>query len=93
MNIAPEHEADFNAWYNQEHLPALSAVPGVLAARRYHGNAQSSHNYAAIYHLTDPGVTQGDAWKAAASSPWTDRLKPHFGDHVRILSEAYKRSA
>ena len=28
MNVAPEHEADFNAWYDQEHLPLLSKVPG-----------------------------------------------------------------
>ena len=34
MNVAPEHEADFNNWYNDEHLPALAGVPGVLCARR-----------------------------------------------------------
>ena len=30
MNVAPEHEDEFNEWYNNEHLPALGAVPGVL---------------------------------------------------------------
>ncbi len=34
MNIAPEHEAEFNEWYDKEHIPALAAVPGVLGARR-----------------------------------------------------------
>jgi hypothetical protein len=33
MNIAPEFEAEFNEWYDKEHIPALSAVPGVLCAR------------------------------------------------------------
>src|SRR5439155_9367944 len=27
MNIAPEFEAEFNEWYDKEHIPALSAVP------------------------------------------------------------------
>ena len=35
MNVTAEGEADFNKWYDEEHLPALAAVPGVLAARRY----------------------------------------------------------
>ena len=34
MNVAAEHEADFNDWYNAEHLPALAAVPGTLCARK-----------------------------------------------------------
>lgn len=38
MNVAAEHEADFNDWYNAEHVPALAAVPGTLCARRYRGS-------------------------------------------------------
>ena len=38
MNVAPEHEAEFNDWYNEEHLGALAGVPGVLCARRYRGS-------------------------------------------------------
>ena len=33
MNPVPEAEADFNAWYNEEHVPALAAVPGCLTAK------------------------------------------------------------
>ena len=40
MNIAPEHEAEFNEWYDKEHIPALAAVPGVLCARRFRGTRQ-----------------------------------------------------
>jgi hypothetical protein len=90
MNIAPEHRADFDAWYDQEHIPALSAVPGVLAARRYKGRA-GAHYSLALYHLRNADVAMTDAWKKAASSPWTDRVRPTFQNHVRILSSAYKR--
>src|SRR5437764_9097320 len=30
MNVAPEAEAEFNEWYNTEHIPALGSVPGTL---------------------------------------------------------------
>lgn len=96
MNVAPEVEDDFNAWYDQEHIPALSAVPGTLAARRYRTRADdpdATHRYLAIYHLESPEVTRGAAWKTAANSPWTDRLRPHFRDHLRILSRRYVRGA
>src|SRR5262245_42126282 len=67
MNVAPEAEADFNAWYDEEHLPALTRVPGTLAARRYRSTETEggSHRYLALYHLESPAVTQGAAWKKA----------------------------
>ena len=42
MNPAPEAEAEFNEWYNTEHLPALAGVPGVLCARRYQASGARS---------------------------------------------------
>ena len=95
MNVTPEHEADFNDWYDSEHLPALAAVPGVLAAHRYRGRDQGQGDaprYAALYYLANADVANGPAWKAAAASPWTDRLRPHFRDHLRILTGAYVRA-
>src|SRR5690348_3098516 len=49
INIAAEHEHEFNEWYNSEHLPALAAVPGVLCARRYRGTG-AVQRYVALYH-------------------------------------------
>ena len=94
MNIAPEIEADFNRWYNEEHIPALAAVPGTLAARRFKSEGESggTHRYVALYHLASPDVPRSDAWKKAANSPWTERLRPHFRDHLRILTKRYVRA-
>ncbi|MEL0111675.1 MAG: hypothetical protein VW835_08085 [Rickettsiales bacterium] len=94
MNVAPEGEDDFNAWYDEEHLPALAAVPGTLAARRYRSredDPDSTHRYVAIYHLTAPEVTQSDAWKKAVDTPWSARVRPHFQDRIRILTRSYVR--
>jgi len=95
MDVAPEHEVDFNAWYDEEHLPALRAVPGTLSAFRYRARSDgsSTHRYVAMYLLTEPEVTLSPAWKTAASSEWTDRLRPHFRNHLRVLARAYEREA
>ncbi len=35
MNVDPAYEQEFNEWYDNEHIPALAAVPGTLCARRF----------------------------------------------------------
>jgi hypothetical protein len=90
MNIPTEHEADFNAWYTQEHLPALAKVPGTLCARFFRsGDERSSHRYVAVYHLTAPEVPDSPAWRKAADTPWSARMRPHFQDRVRIVCRRY----
>jgi hypothetical protein len=91
MNIAPELEAEFNEWYDKEHIPALGAVPGVLGARRFRG-ASANRKYVALYHLAAPDVVESAEWKDARESDWTSRLKPHFRDHLRLVLRRYARS-
>ena len=91
MNVAPEAEGEFNEWYNAEHLPALAAVPGVLMARRYRGGG-ATQRYAATYHFANPDVPQSAAWKSAANTPWTERMRPHFRDFLRLDARRYQRA-
>lgn len=91
MNVAPDHDAEFNEWYDNEHIPALAAVPGVLSARRFK-DPNGTHRYLALYHVKSPEVTTGADWKTAAATPWTERLRPHFRDHLRILARRYVRA-
>lgn len=93
MNVAPEGEADFNRWYDEEHIPALAAVPGTLVARRYKATDKGSHRYVAIYHLVSPDVTKTAAWAQAVDTPWSARVRPHFRDRIRILAKRYVRAA
>lgn len=90
MNVDPAKEAEFNEWYDHEHIPALSKVPGVLAARRFR-DGKGTHRYLALYHLKAPEVQASEAWKAGANSPWTDRLRPFFQNHLRIVARPYVR--
>ncbi len=95
MNVTAEAEAAFNAWYDEEHLPALGGVPGCLAARRYRSTEAGGgfHKYLAIYHLKNPDVARSDAWKEAADTPWSAQVRPHFRDRLRILTGKYVRAA
>jgi hypothetical protein len=92
MNVDPAAEHEFNEWYNTEHLPQLAAVPGVLCARRFGSQeADRERQYLAMYHLTNPDVSSSDAWKKAAGTPWTERMRPHFRDLLRIRCKRYVR--
>ena len=92
MNVAPEHDHEFNEWYNTEHIPALGAVPGVVRARRYRG-AGGTQRYVALYHLETPDVVRSEAWRRAADTPWTQKLRPHFRDMLRFDCRRYTRAA
>src|SRR5262245_51486227 len=91
MNAAPEHEADFNRWYDEEHIPALAAVPGVLCARRFRAAHTTSQKYVALYHMISPEVCATQAWLRAVETPWTQKIRPHMRDRLRIVCKAYRR--
>ena len=90
IDIPPAHEDEFNEWYNTEHIPMLAAVPGVLCARRFRATS-ANRRYVALYHLTSPDVQATPAWKSAANTPWTDKMRPHFRDHLRLVCARYER--
>ena len=94
MNVVPEAEADFNAWYDEEHIPRLSRVPGCLSARRFRivsAVSEGSHRYLALYHLESPEVCASKAWEEAAVTPWTLRIRPLTRDRMRIPLRRYHR--
>jgi hypothetical protein len=90
MNVDPAAEAEFNEWYDKEHIPALGAVPGVLCARRFRATS-ANRRYVALYHLATPDVQTTPAWKSAADTEWTRRMRPHFRDHLRVVCKKYAR--
>ena len=88
MNIDPAAEAEFNDWYDTEHIPALAAVPGVLAARRCATSA--NRRYVALYHLVSPdaghtGMEERRRFRVDAC------MRPHFRDHLRLVQEIRAR--
>ncbi len=85
-------EAAFNAWYDDEHVPALAAVPGVLCARRFR-SGEAGTKYVALYHLTGPEVVDSAAWKhASASTPMPAHVRETITNRHRLVCRAYTRA-
>jgi hypothetical protein len=54
IDVPAEHEAEFNRLYDEEHVPRITSVPGVLSGRRFklNGGARGEiPRYLAIYEL------------------------------------------
>ena len=48
MSAAPEGEGAFNRWYSEEHIRALSAVPGSIVARRFVAISECPRKFLAL---------------------------------------------
>jgi len=92
FNIESGIEQEYARWMDEEHLPRLAKVPGVLSARRFVA-VDSTHKYIAVYHLTGPEVCSSDAWLEAIETPWTHTIRPRTRDRLRITCRAYRRQA
>lgn len=69
-------------WYNEEHLPGLSRVPGCVWAHRLL-NADHQPESFACYDLTSAEVMGCAPWLAVRASSWSDRCRPHFTNTMR----------
>jgi hypothetical protein len=74
MDVDPDHEDEFNDWYNTEHIPHFSRVPGVIAARRFRA-LSGSPAYVALYHVANTDVYATPEWMAANETPWILRMR------------------
>ena len=76
-DVAPEHEDEFNRWYNEEHIPERLPIPGVLNAARYTAD-QGEPRHLACYELSEPDAWYSDAWQYWLNNPteWSQRMSP-----------------
>lgn len=87
-DIPAAAEADFNAWYEHEHLPGLASVPGTVQACRFR-RLTGSPRYIACYDLMSPAVMERDEWLAVRHTPWSSRVRPMFVNTRRTLYVRY----
>ncbi|MEB2598367.1 DUF4286 family protein [Burkholderia cenocepacia] len=64
-DIDPAHEADFNAWYDREHMQERVAIPGFTHARRFRATDGGPRRYLALYVTDALDVFRGDAYRRA----------------------------
>lgn len=73
MEVDPAIEDEFDEWYNEEHMPLMDAVPGMLSARRFRA-ISGLPRHVAIYHLESPEVYKQGTWYEANQTPWIRRI-------------------
>jgi len=73
-DVPAEHDAEFNRWYDEEHVPLLRKVDGVLAARRFKARV-GTPRYIALYDLADELVPDSSDWSAATETAWSHRIE------------------
>lgn len=67
-NVAPGREAEFNAWFQHEHLAERIAVPGFLLGRRYEA-VSGDRRYFNYYLTQSPDVLTSAAYLARVNDP------------------------
>ena len=69
VDVLPEHEAEFNRWYDEEHIPQKLATPGFRSARRYRSHDVAGR-YLAVYEVDDAEVVTSPEYMAQPMSEW-----------------------
>ncbi|MEO6840867.1 MAG: hypothetical protein ABI192_08880 [Bradyrhizobium sp.] len=87
MDVDPADEADFNRWYDREHLEERVAISGFLEARRYVAH-QASPKYLSLYSTAKFDVLDSPAYRAALASQtaWSKATINRFRNMIRAVA-------
>ena len=92
-NVEPESEAEFNRWYDREHMRERVEVPGFLSAQRYLSAGPSPWKYLATYETESLQTLRSPAYTNALArqSSWSKRTLGKFKDPQRCVGERIAR--
>ncbi len=87
MDIDPLDEAEFNRWYDREHLEERVAIEGFLEARRYIAH-QGSPKYLSLYSTEMFEVLESSAYRAALANQteWSKANIARFKNMIRAVA-------
>jgi len=87
MDIDASDEAEFNRWYDREHLLERVAIEGFLEARRYVAH-EASPKYLSLYSTESFDVLDSLAYRAALASQtdWSKANIAHFKNMIRAVA-------
>jgi hypothetical protein len=87
MDIDPSDEAEFNRWYDREHLEERVAIDGFLEARRYVAH-QGSPKYLCLYSTKTFDVLDSPAYRAKLANPtdWSKKTMARFKNMIRAVA-------
>ena len=87
MDIDAADEAEFNRWYDREHLEERVAIEGFLEARRYIAH-EASPKYLSLYSTETFDVLDSPAYRAALANQtdWSKANIARFKNMIRAVA-------
>jgi hypothetical protein len=87
MDIDPSDEAEFNRWYDREHLEERVAIDGFLEARRYVAH-EGSPKYLSLYSTESFDVLDSPAYRNALANQtdWSRTNIARFKNMIRAVA-------
>ena len=87
MDVDPEHEADFNRWYDREHLEERVAIEGFIEARRYVAE-EGAPKYLCLYSTESIDVLDSTPYKTRLANPteWSKTTMARFKNMIRSVA-------
>lgn len=102
MDVSPDKEQVFNDVYDQEHVPLLLKVPGVISVARFKTEEltmilggekrtivmEGQPKYTALYELESADVLVSEGWAAAVDSGrWPGEVRPFTSNRRHVLTK------
>jgi hypothetical protein len=100
MDVTADRERLFHEVYDQEHIPLILKVPGVISAARFEMqpvtmiiggerktmDLQGAPRFHALYELESPDVLLSDAFaKAVDQGRWPGQVRPHTSNRRHLM--------
>jgi hypothetical protein len=87
LSVPPSLEADLAAWYADEHIPMLLAVPGWRRVRRFRLTEGAAPVHLALHEVASLAVFDDPAYLASVSTPWRNRIiESSIGRERRVFT-------
>jgi len=87
MDIDPSDEAEFNRWYDREHLEERVAIEGFLEARRYVAH-RGNPKYLCLYSTASFDVLDSKTYRTVLANPtdWSKTTMARFKNMIRAIA-------
>jgi hypothetical protein len=87
MDADPAEEADFNRWYDREHIIERTCIPGFLESRRYLA-VDGAPKYVNFYTTQDLAALDSAPYRARLENPtpWSAHHSPRFKNYTRVVA-------
>jgi len=89
FDVPEDRTADFDAWYEQDHVPLLMECPEWLMVRRFAVTDADPvpYNRLALHYLADRSALASPAREKARATPWRARLaaEPWFRGTYKVF--------